>query len=65
MLYANEGPTAVYIGGVLIRPGEAREVDPSRIPPPPALPEPGPEPEPEPEPVPATADPPAAKSSRR
>ncbi len=33
MLYRNDGKTARYIGGKLIPPGQAREVDPTLIPP--------------------------------
>lgn len=35
MLYLNEGPTPIYVGGRLIPPGVAREVDPALIPRPP------------------------------
>lgn len=35
MLYANDGPTPIYVGGKLIPAGTARPVDPALIPPPP------------------------------
>lgn len=62
MLYLNEGPTPIYVGGRLIPPGVAREVDPALIPRPSVAtaedpapePEPTPEPEPAPEPEPVT-----------
>lgn len=51
MLYLNEGSSAIYVGGRLIPAGQARDVDPARIPrPPEPEPEPAPEPEPEPDP---------------